>query len=45
MVKEGWALAYTRYSDDYVEQENEAKKALRGIWAGKFVPPWNWRNR
>lgn len=45
MVKEGWALAYTRYSDDYVKQEHEARKELRGIWKGEFLPPWDWRNR
>ncbi len=44
MVKEGWALAYIRYSDDYVEQEQKAQKEFQGIWAGEFVPPWDWRN-
>ncbi|WP_281019928.1 thermonuclease family protein [Minwuia sp. IMCC3060] len=43
MVRNGWALAYRRYSTDYVAAENEAKNAGLGIWQGRFVPPWNWR--
>ncbi len=43
MVSQGWALAYRRYSLDYVEQEAEAQAARRGIWAGEFVKPWEWR--
>lgn len=43
MVREGWALAYRRYSTDYVKEENEATQAGRGIWRGHFVPPWDWR--
>ncbi len=36
-------LAYRRYSLDYVDQEAEAQAARRGIWAGEFVKPWEWR--
>ena len=43
MVANGWALAYRRYSLDYVDQEAEAQAARRGIWAGEFVKPWEWR--
>ncbi len=43
MVSQGWALAYRRYSLDYVEQEADAQAARRGIWAGEFVKPWEWR--
>ncbi len=43
MVANGWALAYRRYSHDYVEQEAEAQAAQRGIWVGEFVKPWEWR--
>lgn len=43
LVTEGWALAYRRYSDDYVEEEAHAQAAGRGIWRGEFVPPWKWR--
>ena len=43
MVRSGFALAYRRYSKDYVDDEEEARKAKRGIWQGKFVEPWEWR--
>jgi endonuclease YncB( thermonuclease family) len=43
MVAQGWALAYRRYSTDYVPQEDAAHAAQLGIWAGSFVPPWDWR--
>jgi endonuclease YncB( thermonuclease family) len=42
-VAEGWALAYRRYSTDYVGQEQAASAARKGIWRGSFVPPWVWR--
>ncbi len=43
LVYEGWALAYRRYSKKYVPEEDEAKAAKRGMWAGEFVAPWDWR--
>jgi endonuclease YncB( thermonuclease family) len=44
MVATGWALEYVQYSDGrYHEHELEAKAAKRGLWAGRFVEPWNWR--
>jgi endonuclease YncB( thermonuclease family) len=43
LVSAGWALAYRRYSKDYVEAEAEARKAKRGMWRGTFVRPWEWR--
>ena len=43
MVLSGMALAYRKYSDDYTGQEASAKAARRGLWAGQFVPPWDWR--
>ncbi len=43
MVANGWALAYRRYSEDYVDEEADAQAARRGIWAGEFVKPWKWR--
>ncbi len=45
MVREGWALAYRRYSMDYVDDEKAAKVVRVGLWRGKFVPPWEWRRR
>ncbi len=43
MVTEGWALAYRRYSIDYVPHEAKARIARKGIWRGDFMPPWEWR--
>lgn len=39
MVSNGYALAYRRYSLDYVSAEASAKAAKRGIWAGTFEMP------
>ena len=43
MVRDGWALAFVRYSADYVAEERAASAARRGLWAGTFVAPWEWR--
>ncbi len=43
MVSQGLALAYRRYSLDYVDEEADAQAARRGIWASEFVKPWEWR--
>ena len=45
MVTDGWALAYRKYSEDYVRAENMAKSLRVGIWAGEFVAPWLWRRK
>ena len=36
LVSAGWALAYRQYSTDYVDAEDEARKAKRGMWRGAF---------
>jgi endonuclease YncB( thermonuclease family) len=43
VVYTGWALAYRKYSMDYVTAEDIARKAGRGLWRGKFIAPWEWR--
>lgn len=43
MVINGWALAYRKYSMDYVDEEAVAQDARAGLWRGAFVPPWDWR--
>jgi endonuclease YncB( thermonuclease family) len=45
LVRQGWALAYRRYSNDYISAEEEAQAAKRGMWAGEFEPPWKWRRK
>lgn len=43
MVQSGWALAYRKYSVEYVPLEDEARQARRGLWSSEFIPPWQWR--
>lgn len=43
MVRAGLALAYRRFSDDYIDEERAARDAGRGLWTGSFIPPWDWR--
>jgi len=45
MVEQGWALAYRKYSEDYVGQETEAKASGAGVWSGEFIEPWKWRRK
>jgi endonuclease YncB( thermonuclease family) len=44
MVRQGWAVDFERYSKGaYAPQQREAQQARRGLWAGEFVMPWDWR--
>lgn len=43
MVSNGFALAYRKYSVEYIELEKEAEGAEKGIWTSDFLEPWNWR--
>jgi endonuclease YncB( thermonuclease family) len=43
LVRAGWAIAYRRYSKDYVADEEAAHAARVGIWAGTFIAPEKWR--
>lgn len=45
MVLAGHAVAYRKYSMDYVNEESEASSAQRGLWAGKFEMPWDFRSK
>jgi endonuclease YncB( thermonuclease family) len=42
MVQQGWAIAYG-FAKTYESKEAEAEAAKRGIWAGTFVSPSQWR--
>ncbi len=44
-TRAGWAMAYRRYSSDYVAGEDAARKGGLGIWGSRFDPPWQWRAR
>lgn len=44
MVRLGWAVDYVKYSGGlYEAEETEARSAKRGMWAGTFEMPWDWR--
>jgi endonuclease YncB( thermonuclease family) len=43
MVSQGWALAFRKYGIDYIGEEDQARLARRGIWAGSFEMLWDWR--
>ena len=43
MVRNGYAVAYKRYSKEYVRDEEYAKENQLGIWKGTFITPEKWR--
>ena len=43
MVRAGWAIAYRRYAKDYIAEENQAKALKKGLFAGTFQKPEQWR--
>ena len=43
MVRNGFAIAYRRYSMTYVPDEEFAKENKLGLWKGKFMEPEKWR--
>lgn len=46
LVVEGHALDYRRYSGGaYARLEADAQRHRRGVWAGAFERPWDWRAR
>lgn len=44
LVDQGLALADRNRVGTYVAQEDAARQAKRGIWAGSFTRPSDWRN-
>jgi len=45
LVAEGLALAYRRYSRDYIDEELAAEARGAGAWNGSFDRPEQWRRR
>ena len=45
LVENGYAVAFTKYSKDYIKYEEIAKNNKSGIWSGKFLMPWEWRKK
>ena len=43
MVRNGYAVAYKKYSKKYLTAEKEAIKDELGLWKGTFEMPWDWR--
>ena len=43
-VRQGHAVAYTRYSQRYVMEERAARRENAGAWAYGFTPPEAWRH-
>ena len=43
MVRNGYAIAYRKYSKIYVLDENFAKEEKLGLWSGSFIKPEKWR--
>ena len=43
VVRQGWAIAYRRYSARFIRTESQAKSAKQGMWSGKFIEPERWR--
>ena len=45
MVKNGWAIAYRYYSNDYINEERFAIKNKLGIWSSQFLEPYKYRQK
>jgi endonuclease YncB( thermonuclease family) len=45
LVAQGWAIAFRRFGEDYVPQEEEARRRGLGLWAGSFDAPEDHRRR
>ncbi len=43
MVRNGYAVAYRKYSKLYISDENFARDKKLGLWIGTFVKPEKWR--
>ena len=43
LVRNGYAVAYRKYSKNYIDDEEYAKKKKLGLWSGTFIQPEKWR--
>ena len=43
LVREGFAFAYRKYSNKYIEDEEYAKFNNLGMWSMEFQLPWDYR--
>ncbi len=44
MVQHGWAVT-SGFANGYGAQQDDAKSAKRGLWAGSFTTPREWRHQ
>ena len=44
MTYTGWALAIPASASGYRAFEEGAREAGRGLWRGRFIQPWAWRD-
>ncbi len=42
-IRNGWSVAFVKYSSKYVALEMQARKKALGVWRGPFDMPWNYR--
>jgi endonuclease YncB( thermonuclease family) len=45
LITQGLAVAFRRYSLQYVALESAARAAKRGLWASSFEMPWDYRSQ
>ena len=45
MLRQGHAVSYLDHTSRYLEAEKKAREEQRGIWAGEFEVPRDWRER
>ena len=45
LVREGFAFAYRKYSNKYIEDEEYAKFNKLGMWSMEFQYPWDYRKK
>jgi endonuclease YncB( thermonuclease family) len=45
LIREGYAFAFVKFSQRFVELEAEARKRRAGLWRAQIEPPWDYRAR
>ena len=45
LVREGFAFAYRKYSNKYIQDEEYAKFNNLGMWSMEFEYPWDYRSK
>ena len=45
LVREGYAFAYRKYSDKFIDDEEYAQSKGNGMWSMEFILPWEYRRQ